>query len=295
MARRKGFTLVELLVVIGIIALLVSILLPALNKARRAAVWAQCSSNLRQIGEAELAYAVDNRGSLICCYASPANIAYHAANPTGTAYPDGGGYWMWDMEAPSRDALVHYGATRNTLYCPSNPDMNVDGLWNFSVTTTGTAPYQTNIGYSVLGYAFLTARPDGVYPSSVTTPPLGATFHWDYQSQTRPKNTASASNAVRMNISSDTELVFDPVISSPSYTPPQASFGDILGGYPLPTTSAHFYDGKPPKGGNILYMDGHVSMRPLKYPLAKPVVAGAVMAPRTTVSGRGSSGIWFWW
>lgn len=60
----RAFTLVELLVVIGIIAVLISILLPSLSKARQAAIKVQCASNMRQMGMGVALYANDNQGSM---------------------------------------------------------------------------------------------------------------------------------------------------------------------------------------------------------------------------------------
>ena len=59
---RAGFTLVELLVVIGIIAVLISILLPAVNKASAQAKSVQCQANLRTLGQAYTAYCLNNNG-----------------------------------------------------------------------------------------------------------------------------------------------------------------------------------------------------------------------------------------
>ena len=65
-SERKAFTLVELLVVIGIIGVLIAVLLPALSKARRQAQEVQCMSNLRQWGMGFYMYADSNKGLLPC-------------------------------------------------------------------------------------------------------------------------------------------------------------------------------------------------------------------------------------
>jgi len=82
---KAGFTLVELLVVIGIIAVLISVLLPALSKARRAAAVVQCASNMRQISNGMLMYINANKGHF-----PPADIKVDAA-----IMPNG---WWWPNE-----------------------------------------------------------------------------------------------------------------------------------------------------------------------------------------------------
>ncbi|MGH7214123.1 MAG: type II secretion system protein [Tepidisphaeraceae bacterium] len=66
--RRSAFTLVELLAVVGIIALLIAILLPVLSKARQAAASVKASSDLRQLLTGYLQYSIDNKGALLLGY-----------------------------------------------------------------------------------------------------------------------------------------------------------------------------------------------------------------------------------
>jgi len=75
MRGRRAFTLVELLVVIGIIAILIGLLMPALSRARESAKTSACLSNLRQLGQAMQAYANDWHGFIV-----PAGYRDAAAN-----------------------------------------------------------------------------------------------------------------------------------------------------------------------------------------------------------------------
>ena len=115
---RSAFTLVELLVVIGIIALLISILLPALNSAKEAARTTACMSNLRQIGQAMQTYISDNKG-----YVVPSSYRDLSTPPGANGY-----YTVesWATIMVARKYLPYPPCTAdkppfasNVFYCPS--------------------------------------------------------------------------------------------------------------------------------------------------------------------------------
>src|SRR2546423_1279509 len=128
MTRIRAFTLVEVLVVIGIIAILIGILLPTLSRARMAANKVSCASQLRQIGQWVAMYAAAHNNALPIgwlsddSYSPGSSTIWYMQKSSFTNGPVGLGYIFSAGLAKLTDR-----PTRKVWYCPSQPDN-----WRFS-------------------------------------------------------------------------------------------------------------------------------------------------------------------
>jgi len=224
--RRTGFTLLEILVAIGIIALLMGILLPTVEVVRHRAYISNCASNLRQIGQAVVLYSNDNHGQLPrTTYVPGAPVQLTA---TGSAAVDpfrAGGPAANDVAAALFLLMRVAKLPPAVMICPYNDVHDYIPEPADPLTHSNFTDIKKNLGYSI-------ANP---YPDA---PATTAGYKWTGH--------LSAEFALAGDINPGTLAPYDDVT-----TPTAKSAWSVM---KKANSENHERDGQ-----NVLYGDGHVT------------------------------------
>jgi prepilin-type processing-associated H-X9-DG protein/prepilin-type N-terminal cleavage/methylation domain-containing protein len=228
-SRRRAFTLVELLVVIGIIAVLVGILLPALNRAREAGQAAQCLSNLRQMNLALVMYAQAHRG-----YLPPTSCTGNLTLNIEGADRLVAVRWYGGVYGPG----VSPNITNGTFYGPASP----------------LAPYW--------GTASLAGCPSFQHVRDVFRPGYGPTSYAysDYAGRSAIPPVAVGQKLSKFRNASRKAVFWDSArVVSPSKTFDRTPWGYPTTGNPGNGKPDPNFHGRHAGKGNVAWLDGHAS------------------------------------
>jgi len=228
-----GFTLVELLVVIGIIAILVAILMPALQQAREKAMRIKCGADLHTFANAVNMYANQNKGK----------VPMH----------HGGSNWAWDLPYDSRDWFNQVAQIpQEVFYCPSYTH-ETSGQWDFCGPPGGRE------NFAIIGYYWFGKRPGYAAGPGMFTPNTMTNMLWRNPLYDRwiEKTTDKSDRSGP----SDLVLMSDITISREDRrTWDGKNFVTVYGGYFAGHGTTH-RTGDKPLGGNLMFLDGHVEWR----------------------------------
>ena len=137
-----AFTIIELLVVIAIIAILASLLLPTLGRAKATASSLRCNNNLRQLQLAWRVYADDNSGWLVPNYETGIEAVWQSMRSPSNCWLVGAAFLSPDPTGIQQGALWDYTQKSATIYrCPSDRS-----LWPYA---SGPAPLPFNVALSM--------------------------------------------------------------------------------------------------------------------------------------------------
>jgi prepilin-type N-terminal cleavage/methylation domain-containing protein/prepilin-type processing-associated H-X9-DG protein len=235
MHKRQGFTLIELLVVIAIIALLMAILMPALQKVKEQGRKIVCSNNQKQIGISFHMYGSDNDNKL------PLNR---------------GGNWLWDIAYSTTDYIMDTGGDKRTFYCPADPTKKPEMaiFWQYSqnpqIGTDSDWVVEPKTGrdglYRVTSYFWMM---DTVQGRSV-------------QPEGKPEKewvkTLTCKQPASTDLITDATLSTGPDVETASFTEVP---GGLWGRHQIYDRTNHMGRGGKPVGTNVLYVDGHLEWR----------------------------------
>ncbi len=251
--RRNGFTLVELLVVIGIIAILIAILLPALGKVRRSARAVQCGSNMREIGNAILMFSMERGGR------APGSARYANSGGTLTTVP-----WqeILSQEFFKRSRYVphvpRFVTKDSRLYCPSAPQIGQNNSnWHFysmNLWLNGGRNSSWGAAYPDCGEFGLEVTPASSFDPTYVRYYMGTKLaRFSRQSSQKYMLVEQDRNDVLSGVGDATVIVMGDDPAYPSYA---ARNGNI----------SYRHD----RRANIVFMDGHVELLPFDpYALAQ--------------------------